>query len=588
MSSLKTLLVYPPQFALYSPFLSVPTLTACLREQGFSCDQWDLNLLVNRHFLSHDWLTRCVERGRRAPLGALTSKQAKSLADADRIIDQLPGALKDVKERENVLNDGLLNRCFQTIDEAYDLISAAHAPTEVSYNLKMRYAFDRFDDIEAAVRDDNENPYIELYREQFVPQIVKSDHDIVGVSITFEEQLVPALTLARAIKEKAPHIKVVGGGAWLTKSAQQLSSLGKLFSGLDFVVLYEGETPLCALIEHLEGKRPLETVPNLLHRKGADLVTNDMMVEKLEQLPPPDFTGFPLDDYLLPDLVLPLLTTRGCYWKKCAFCTHHHSYSGRYRTRAPAQLIEDIQIQRRRHGARHFYFVDEAIPPSTLKHLAEYGKSANGNGFRWFGDMRFERKLTDDAFCTDLYEGGCRLLIFGMESANQRVLDHMHKGVKVGTMSQALKALHRANITSVLMYFVGFPTETSQEAQETVRFIETHRDCVGGYGQGHFMLVQDSPVHAAPETYGLTSVAPAQNDLTTEHAYTTRSGLSQSAAAQISEAIERQRLLDDKFGQNWCREMILLRQSAKATEECSTNESAKKTKKSARSRWDAL
>ncbi len=41
--------------------------------------------------------------------------------------------------------------------------------------------------------------------------------------------------------------------------------------------------------------------------------------------------------------------------------------------------------------------------------------------------------MTKPEFCRDLADGGCRVLIFGMESANQRVLDFMLKGVKVET-----------------------------------------------------------------------------------------------------------------------------------------------------------
>ncbi len=53
MSTLKTLLVHPPQFALYSPFLAIPTVTAFLRARGYATDQWDLNHSVNKLSLIH-------------------------------------------------------------------------------------------------------------------------------------------------------------------------------------------------------------------------------------------------------------------------------------------------------------------------------------------------------------------------------------------------------------------------------------------------------------------------------------------------------------------------------------------------------
>jgi hypothetical protein len=221
--------------------------------------------------------------------------------------------------------------------------------------------------------------------------------------------------------------------------------------------------------------------------------------------------------------------------------------------------------------------------------VADHGTSERGRGIRWFGDMRFEKKLADDAFAEHLFEGGCRVLIFGMESANQRVLDAMLKGVKVETMSEAVRCLHRHDIFSILMFFTGFPTENLQEARDTVQFIEAHREYVGAYAQGYFQLLEGSPVFLQPERFGVTSVIPPENDLATECRYTVRSGLSQSAAAQISEAIGRRRLMDNKFGQNWSRELILLRESDRLDQRAEAKSAARTaTAAAAMARWDTV
>jgi len=329
------------------------------------------------------------------------------------------------------------------------------------------------------------------------------------------------------------------------------------------MILYEGETPLKHFVEYLEGSRSREDVSNLVYRRsdGDGLVFNPSGNQEFGELPPPDFEGFPLDDYLLPDVIFPMLTTRGCYWKKCAFCTHHHSYGWQYRVRGRDKLIEDVQSVRDRFDADYFYFVDEAVPPSYLKTLAEYGRTEAGEGFRWFGDMRFEKPLTRDDVCRDLFEGGCRVLIFGMESANQRVLDFMKKGVKVETMSEALEAMDRNHIFSILMFFTGFPTESRQEALDTVQFIEKHREHVGAYAQCSFSLLEGSPVFVDPEAFGVTEIVPPENDLSTDYTYRVKTGLTQQAAAQIAAAIGRRRASDSKFGQGWSRELILLRES---------------------------
>ena len=582
---MRTLLIHPPQFALYSPFLAIPTVTAYVRARGYDCEQWDLNLQVNRRFLSEDWLLRCAERIGEQP-GEHSEQSRLALDSLDGVLRDLPRALTELKKKENLLDDEKLSWCFATIDRAYRVTNAAFAPTEVSYNLSMRYRVDRVADVEAAIRDEEENPYLPLYREEIVPKILKEGFGLVGIGMAFDEQLIPALSLAHVIKEMAPDVYVVGGGTLLTKLSTPLERLGKLFTPLDAAILYEGETPLTRLIDHLDGKIERTEVPNLLYRGRKGLRRNELMSENVAELPPPDFDGFPLDEYLLPEVIFPMLTTRGCYWRKCGFCTHHHSYGWKYRVRSRERLVADIQSLRDRYDASYFYFVDEAVPPANLKVVAEYGQTAEGEGIHWFGDMRFERQLMDERLCKNLSSGGCRVLIFGMESANQRVLDHMNKGVRVETMSAALKSMHEAGIFSILMFFVGFPTESVQEAKDTIGFIEDHRQYVGAYAQGHFQLLEGSPVFTNPERYGVTSVIEPKQDLSTDHGFTAKSGLTQATASQVSEAIGRQRLRDPKFAQNWSRELILLREAARRGPARPEPESA--IKRSATSRWDAL
>ncbi|OIP34471.1 MAG: hypothetical protein AUK47_17880 [Deltaproteobacteria bacterium CG2_30_63_29] len=557
MTRLRTLLVHPPQFALYAPFLSIPTVTAFMRANGYPCEQWDLNLMVNRLFLSGDFLRLVAPR-----IEAVSEQDRAILASLEPTIEQLPAAFSTLKDRTKILDDAALLSAFATLDAAYTLINRAHSPTEVSYNLKMRYDLNYFDQVVAATQDESENPYIDLFRREFVPKVLAGGYGLVGVGMAFDEQLVPALTFIRLLKEAAPTLRIVVGGTLMTKLSSSLRALGKLFPAVDFMVLYEGETPLTKLVDHLEGKCALEDVPNLVYAKGDGLHFNAMSNEPLDDLPPPDFEGFPLDDYLLPEVIYPMLTTRGCYWKRCGFCTHHHSYGWQYRARRKNKLIDDVQSLRDRFGANTFYFVDEAVPPSNLKALADYGHSAEGQGFRWFGDMRFERALMSREYCDDLYAGGCRVLIFGMESANQRVLDAMDKGVSLETMSASLKAMGESGIFSVLMFFTGFPGESSKEALDTFKFIEDHRQWVGTYAQGSFSLLEGSPVYENPEKYGVSEVVRVPGDLATDCTFRVNKGLTQTNAAQIAGSIDRRRRADPKFGQNWSREVLLLRQCA--------------------------
>src|SRR5690606_16826112 len=120
------------------------------------------------------------------------------------------------------------------------------------------------------------------------------------------------------------HVTV--GGPHITMLREQIAQTPALFSLIDSAVIFDGEVPLLRLAETLGGafnsQDSLEHIPNLIYRQqdGKIRVTQRKEPEKIQNLPLPDFDGLPLDRYLAPHLVLPLMTARGCYFGKCAFC----------------------------------------------------------------------------------------------------------------------------------------------------------------------------------------------------------------------------------------------------------------------------
>jgi len=576
---MKLLLVHPPQHALYMPYLGLPSLTGFLRGRGRQCDQVDYNVRANRRLLSERGLREAaaaVER-RFGPGGRDAPDDVRAALDgAAETIARLPGALAAMRDDALLLDDAAMTGAFDWLDRGFALASAPFHPTRLSYDLTMRWAPNHTPDLRAAVRDEEGNPYLRVFREELVPEIVRAGYDTVGIGVAFEEQMIPALTLARVLKEQAPHIVTLAGGNVISKFHGVLAGMNFLFEELDYAIAYEGETPLERLCETLEARASgsaagaadadLARVPNLMWRDGSTVRVNDMMYEQVGALPPPDFDGFPVepgrtDGYLLGHTIFPLLSVRGCYWKRCAFCTHHHSYGWRYRVRPPEELRRDVEHVAARHGARHLYFVDEAVPPAQLKVIADHMLARPGGPLFWFGDMRFEKPLTD-AFCAHLREGGCRMLIFGLESANQRVQDFMDKNVKVATMEQGLRACTSNGIFTVVMFFSGFPTETVKEAKDTVDFVWRNKEWVGTFSNGAFALQRGAPAQLEPEKYGITWTAPdPEHDLSDDFRYTVKTGLTQESAKRIAEAIGRQRAEDEKFGKPFSRELILLREA---------------------------
>ena len=90
---------------------------------------------------------------------------------------------------------------------------------------------------------------------------------------------------------------------------------------------------------------------------------------------------------------------------------------------------------------------------------------------RWFCDSRVDN-CDYDTF-KDMVRAGCNGVYFGIESANQRILDYYNKGI---TPSQAIEAVRKARKAGVSIivgsFIVGAPDETVSEVENTLKFAQ--------------------------------------------------------------------------------------------------------------------
>ncbi len=404
-----------------------------------------------------------------------------------------------------------------------------------------------------------------------LPDIVREQPAIVGISIPTRAQMLAAATLAYLIKQSGLDCHITVGGPHITMLREQLPRVPALFDLFDSAVLFEGEEPLLRLAESLDGHGDMAQVPNLVWRDGGQVRVNsggsgprlkpwsDTVAKPAEagsadgEFRLPDFDGLPLDRYLAPELVLPLITSHGCYHGRCAFCNVGYGTGRGFHALPAEQVLEQINALRTKYGVRHIFFADEAIPPATLRLLSE-GLAAQGGPVAWCGCARFDRALSEPLL-TRMAAGGCRMLLFGLETASERMIRHMIKGTQAQTMSQILRAGARAGIWNHTFFFFGFPTETMQDAQETVNFLYAHQDALHSASPGVFVLERYSPVHSDPARFGVKRVVDSPDqDLAIYFDYELETGLDEDMARTVVD-----RLLDvlpaKRYGQYYLHDV---------------------------------
>jgi anaerobic magnesium-protoporphyrin IX monomethyl ester cyclase len=367
-----------------------------------------------------------------------------------------------------------------------------------------------------------------------IADIERERPDLVGISIPSMAQLLPGLTIAALIKERGLPCHVVVGGPHITMLRERLARSPELFQLIDSAVVFDGEVPLLRLCEALAAGGDLAAVPNLIFRDGETIrVTERKAPEKIGGLPLPDFDGLPLGRYLAPRLALPLLTARGCYYGKCAFCNVGYGEAESFSLMRSEILAEQMETLRRKYGAEEIFFSDEALTPRTLRELSTILKR-DGSPLLWGGCARFERPITGDLLRL-MHEGGCRMILFGLESASEAIMQRMQKGTQLEHMHRILRESAEAGIWNHTFFFFGFPGETLDDAQQTVNFLYEHKLHLNSAGFGTFLLELDAPAHRFPASFGVSRVIERpEQDLAIYFEYEAAEGMDAKMAELVA------------------------------------------------------
>ena len=299
-----------------------------------------------------------------------------------------------------------------------------------------------------------------------INKILSESPDIVGFSIFSTAQLYYSLALAKTLKTKT-NPQIIFGGACISHLDKKV--LLRMFNFIDFVIYKEGELGIVGLLKNFK-KRMFSEVPNLIYRKRGRVIENrESAVRNLDQIPFPDFSDYNLKKYFTPKPVLSTLFSRGCFWGTCTFCVHHRTFTNPYRTRSISNLILELKYYQKK-GIKHIWFADEVISATDLDLinkalLKEKIDIYYGLMLRPTGDFTYE-------ILERMYRAGCRVIMWGVESFNQRVLNLMNKGTNAQEIENVLKVSHKVGLSNTAYMIQGFPTQTEEEILKDVEFLK--------------------------------------------------------------------------------------------------------------------
>ncbi len=423
-----SLIFNPPISSPLHPQLNLPLLKAFLGEKGYKARIVDSNIDFFHEFLGEDIPRLDIETCYENPLSILD------------YYNDLEDRLATASKRYAGLNVGLRS-------------------------LSMRHSRISLDEVLLAITDIEGNPFISFFDRLIKTKLQDEKPKIVGIAITFQDQIIPGFTLANIIRNTWSDAIIVMGGQIITRCWETIVDHPELPLYADYLALWDGEIPFLQVHER-EMKGVDAELTNLIDLRNGKRNANRLdAVLPSPQLPKGDFSDIDFSKYLFPEFLVPMQTTRGCY-AKCAFCAIPFG-SNKYRVRDAkmvADEIEEIQEHTLRefgHKATLFKFMEDTSSPSMLLSLSEEIVK-RGLDVKWETFARLEKAFASKEVMDQLFAGGCRKIHWGLETNDPYILGDMNKKTDISYTDPILRYAGEAGILNFCFVLVGFPGETDE------------------------------------------------------------------------------------------------------------------------------
>ncbi len=315
---------------------------------------------------------------------------------------------------------------------------------------------------------------IQYENSEVVKSVEKNDPDVVGFSVLCAAAE-NANLLSKAVKAGNPNLKIIYGNYLATFYARKIL---EAYEWVDICVRGEGEITFLELIESIEKNKDLSDVEGITFRFNGKIKENKnrKFIRNLDLLSFPDRKLIPIiyknrigGIDVTNRKFATMVSSRGCPYS-CYFCACTAFSQGRWRTRSVDNIVEEI-CELANEGYREILFIDDNFTLNR-KRIFEFC-------------TKIKKEKLDIAFICDgrvnnssvnlfrvMKRANFEILMFGVESSSQRLLDYYKKRITPQMSKIAIKNARKAGFNYLIgSFMIGALDETYDEAIDTLKFI---------------------------------------------------------------------------------------------------------------------
>jgi radical SAM superfamily enzyme YgiQ (UPF0313 family) len=359
--------------------------------------------------------------------------------------------------------------------------------------------------VEKWLLNKSSNRYLEYLVDKLLSKTDYKGFDVICISMAIRaHQLLPALCLAKKIKQETGAIIILGG-------RRIYPEILKDYDFIDYGILEDTGDSLFKLLQYIQGNDSinLNQISNLMYRKNQKVRIGPKYEFHMNKITYPDYTGLPIELYKYHPykifynkfpkksiLILPGFIINGCRGN-CAFCSGNQI---KVQSKDPKKISKDIIKLKKEFKTKYFMFMSNEVNIS-YDYTLNLAKELKKCDILWCDSARLD--VFDKKLIKEVSDSGCIHLTYGLESGSQELLDKMNKGVDVNKASRILKWAHNANIWSHINVIAGLPYETDDDIKKTINYLNENSDYINSLTITKYFVAYNSPIEKNPEKFGL-------------------------------------------------------------------------------------
>jgi anaerobic magnesium-protoporphyrin IX monomethyl ester cyclase len=278
---------------------------------------------------------------------------------------------------------------------------------------------------------------------------------------------------ARRVKEIVPDTRVIFGGQHPTMLTEEVLSQPYC----DFVCIGEGEETFANFLDVLCCGGNMSGVAGLAYKdQRGEIVKNSSRcsIMEVDSVPFPAYHLLNMDRYVEAESsrytpkyarATQIFTSRGCPWH-CTYC--HDLFGKQFRPRSAENVLAEMKLLYEDYNIREFMIEDDIFnfdmdrAKKICDMIVEEGLDI---GMQFGNGVRLER--LDEELIQKLAAAGTHHMCIAIESAIQKLTK---KYLKLHMIKDIVRWSKRYGINVLGFFMIGFPSETVEEINMTIRF----------------------------------------------------------------------------------------------------------------------